>query len=247
MLEIYWRQEPSSVPKSGAKNCKVVGVRTVQHRFVNSSLDPSLWFVLFYTFLPYLEGPQNKIYWRHKALGYSDIKRQKENEAREMDKERLQVYIANLKNNTNAEKFTSQSRRDKCSPASYFSKFLFEYMVVHLYKICMDIWDWTSQHLNCNLKLKFDFYKIAHIDSAAFLPIIISSFFAMHVENIKWIQNCYLDIWEWTSQRLHCKDWIQEHFLKLWKLWTGFRNCILCLKLQICSIIWILKCSKFSM
>ena len=120
-------------------------------------------------------------------------------------------------------------------------------MVVHLYKIFMDIWNWTSQRFNCNLKLKIDFYKIAHIDSAAFLPIIISSFFAMHVENIKWIQNCYLDIWEWTSQRLHCKDWIQEHFLKLWKLWTGFRNCILCLKLQICSIIWILKCSNFSM
>ena len=57
---------------------------------------------------------------------------------------------------------------------------------------------WTSEieHLNtnCYLKLQIDFYKIAHIDSAAFLPIIISSFFAMHVENRKQIQNCYMDI-----------------------------------------------------
>ena len=38
----------------------------------------------------------------------------------------------------------------------------------------------------------------------------------------------------------------QNYFLKVWKLWTGFSNCILCLKPQICSIFWLLKCSNFS-
>ena len=46
--------------KSGATKCRVVEVRIMQERFLNSSLGVCLWFLLFYTFLKYLEGPQNK-------------------------------------------------------------------------------------------------------------------------------------------------------------------------------------------
>jgi len=46
--------------KSGATKCRVVEVRIMQERFLNSSLGLCLWFVLFYTFLAYLEGPQHK-------------------------------------------------------------------------------------------------------------------------------------------------------------------------------------------
>ena len=46
--------------KSGATNYRVVEVRIMQERFLNSSLGLFLWFELFYTFLAYLEGPQNK-------------------------------------------------------------------------------------------------------------------------------------------------------------------------------------------
>ena len=46
--------------KSGATKDRVVEVRIMQERFLNSSLGLFLWFELFYTFLAYLEGPQNK-------------------------------------------------------------------------------------------------------------------------------------------------------------------------------------------
>ena len=46
--------------KSGATKYRVVEVRIMQERFLNSSLGLCLWFELFYTFLAYLEGPQNK-------------------------------------------------------------------------------------------------------------------------------------------------------------------------------------------
>ena len=46
--------------KCGATKHRVVGVRIMHERFLNSSLVLCLLFVLFYTFLAYLEGPQNK-------------------------------------------------------------------------------------------------------------------------------------------------------------------------------------------
>ena len=46
--------------KSSATKYRVVEVRMVQERFLNSSLGLCLWFELFYTFLAYVEGPQNK-------------------------------------------------------------------------------------------------------------------------------------------------------------------------------------------
>ena len=46
--------------KSSATKYRVVEVRMVQERFLNSSLGLCLWFELFYTFVAYVEGPQNK-------------------------------------------------------------------------------------------------------------------------------------------------------------------------------------------
>ena len=46
--------------KAAQQNNRDVEVRMVHERFLNSSLDLCLWFELFYTFLAYVEGPQNK-------------------------------------------------------------------------------------------------------------------------------------------------------------------------------------------
>ena len=46
--------------KYGTTKYRVVGVRIVQERFLNSSLGVCVLFLLFYTFLAYLEGPEHK-------------------------------------------------------------------------------------------------------------------------------------------------------------------------------------------
>jgi hypothetical protein len=55
------KAEGTGVSKSRQKKkYMLVGVRIMQERFLNSSLALCLGFVLFYTFLAYLKGPENK-------------------------------------------------------------------------------------------------------------------------------------------------------------------------------------------
>ena len=93
----------------------------------------------------------------------------------------------------------------------------------------MEIWEWTSQQLTCNLKLENSFRmcgsgcnncKLNFENRNCCLEIwewtSHYSTCKLNFEN----RNCSMEIWEWTSQLLTCKLNFENSFLDMWKwLW----------------------------